>query len=106
MTSRFGWIVAALVSVSSVGTAMAADTAFVNGVTIEQFSQTRSGWYAGAGVDWALNPNWVVGVEYRHYDFGTARGVPMLVGGGLDPANTTDVSLRADSVMARASYKF
>jgi outer membrane immunogenic protein len=82
------------------------NTAFVNGVPTEFFSQTRSGWYAGAGVDWAVNPNWVVGVEYRHYDFGTARGVPTLVGGGIDAANTMDVSLRADSVMARASYKF
>jgi outer membrane immunogenic protein len=76
------------------------------GVVFEQLSQNRSGWYVGGGIDWAFNPNWIVGVEYRHYDFGTLRGVPTLAGGGLNPVDSQDLSLRADSVAVRVSYKF
>jgi outer membrane immunogenic protein len=76
------------------------------GVNFEQFSQNRSGWYVGGGVDWAFSRNWIVGVEYRHYDFGTSRGVPTFTAGGLNPFDTTDLGLRADSVAVRVSYKF
>ena len=39
-------------------------------------SQDRFGWYVGGGFDWAINTNWILGAEYRHYDFGSANGVP------------------------------
>ncbi len=50
------------------------------------FSQTtgRFGWTAGGGVEYAIDPNWSVRVEYRYtdygsYDFpiGTFKGVPI-----------------------------
>jgi len=72
----------------------------------ESFTQDRSGWYAGVGVDYALNRNWIIGVEYRHYDFGTARGVPTRITGVLNPADSLDTSLKADTVVGRVSYKF
>jgi len=31
---------------------------------------TLTGWTAGGGVEWLLNPNWSVKVEYLFYDFG------------------------------------
>jgi outer membrane immunogenic protein len=42
----------------------------------------RVGWTAGAGVEYAVDPNWSVRVEYRYtdygyYDFGTAPGVAL-----------------------------
>ncbi|MGA7807040.1 outer membrane protein [Bradyrhizobium sp.] len=83
------------------------NTAFAaSGAVTEQFSQDRSGYYVGAGVDWAFNPNWIVGVEYRHDDFGTTRSVPLGVAGVPVTADTTDLSLRSDQVTARISYKF
>jgi opacity protein-like surface antigen len=30
---------------------------------------TLDGWTVGAGVEWLLNPNWSVKIEYLHYDF-------------------------------------
>ncbi|MBD9375095.1 porin family protein [Rhizobium sp. ARZ01] len=32
---------------------------------------TKGGWVAGGGVEWRFKPNWSVGLEYLHYDFGT-----------------------------------
>ncbi|MDR6759217.1 opacity protein-like surface antigen [Mycoplana sp. BE70] len=32
---------------------------------------TEGGWVAGGGVEWRFQPNWSVGLEYLHYDFGT-----------------------------------
>jgi outer membrane immunogenic protein len=34
-------------------------------------TETRTGWTAGAGLEWAFLPNWSVFVEYDFYDFGT-----------------------------------
>ena len=31
---------------------------------------TLTGWTVGGGVEWLLNPNWSVKVEYLYYDFG------------------------------------
>lgn len=76
------------------------------GVLGSRSTVDRSGWYAGAGVDWAVVPNVIVGVEYRHYDFGTSRDVPRSVAGLLIPFNTYDDNLKSDTVTVRASYKF
>lgn len=76
------------------------------GAIVESFSQDRSGWYAGVGVDYAFTPNWIAGLEYRHYDFATARGIPIIAGGVPVPADTTDLKVKADTVVARLSYKF
>ncbi len=32
---------------------------------------TEGGWVAGGGVEWRFRPEWSVGLEYLHYDFGT-----------------------------------
>jgi len=61
----------------------------------EHFSQDRSGYYVGAGVGWEFNPNWIVGVQYRHDDFGTTRSAPLGAAGVPATADTTDLSLRS-----------
>jgi outer membrane immunogenic protein len=40
--------------------------------TISRFdnNNTLTGWTVGGGVEWLLNPNWSVKLEYLHYDFG------------------------------------
>jgi outer membrane immunogenic protein len=41
-----------------------------NGATT--LSDTRTGWAAGAGVEWMFAQNWSAKAEYLHYDLGTA----------------------------------
>jgi outer membrane immunogenic protein len=36
-------------------------------------SNTRSGWTAGAGLEYAFTPGWSAKVEYQYYDFGSDR---------------------------------
>ena len=38
---------------------------------VQLFGERFDGWYIGAGVDMALAQGWTVGLEYRHYDFGS-----------------------------------
>ncbi|WP_245411148.1 outer membrane protein [Methylovirgula ligni] len=61
-------------------------------------TSTRSGWTAGAGVEWLFAPSWSAKLEYLHADFGR-------FGFGTDePIPTTAV--RFDSVKAGVDYHF
>lgn len=67
--------------------------------SIQTANATTSGAYFGGGVDYALAHNWILGIEYRHYDFkakttNASNGDPIR----FDP--------RTDTVMARLTYKF
>jgi outer membrane immunogenic protein len=67
-----------------------ADDAFinVNGVANDPTAtMTRTGWTAGAGVEWAFAPHWSASVEYNYYDFG-AGGTRL-----TDTANNTFVTV-------------
>lgn len=44
--------------------------------------ETRSGWTAGGGIEWAFAPNWSALVEYDHYGFGETRSLTF-----TDPAH-------------------
>ncbi len=35
-------------------------------------AETRTGWTAGAGLEWMFGPKWSAKIEYLHYDLGTA----------------------------------
>jgi opacity protein-like surface antigen len=43
----------------------------VLGGTFEHFSTIRVGWTAGAGAEYAVTPNWDIGLEYRYTDLGS-----------------------------------
>jgi outer membrane immunogenic protein len=45
----------------------------------QSFSDTRTGWTAGGGVEYALGGNWSTRVEYRYTDFGKKTDVPDVV---------------------------
>jgi outer membrane immunogenic protein len=72
-------------------------------------SQTRTGWAAGAGIDYALYPHVILSVEYLHVDLGTITAT-----GGvttqLNPARTAtfnfSTNLTSDLVRVGAAYKF
>jgi opacity protein-like surface antigen len=72
-------------------------------VQTEEARARLSGWYIGAGVDMALSHGWVVGLEYRHYDFEDRTTV------AFAPNGTFLENLRFDSTSdtftIRASWK-
>ena len=65
------------------------------------------GWTAGAGLDYAVAPNWIIGVEYNYVDLGTEKYGGRLIQDGL-PASGPEykVDLKFSTVLARLSYKF
>ena len=59
---------------------------------------SRTGWTIGGGIDYAITNNWIAGISYKYYDFGSATST----------AAATTVRFReTESVIAaRLSYKF
>ncbi len=43
--------------------------------TVETSNNTRSGWTAGAGIEWGITQNWTARVEYLYVDLGTSTAV-------------------------------
>ncbi len=76
-----------------------------NAPTRYQEREVHIGWTAGAGVEYALTPNWIVGLEYNYYDLGSqhygVRSAPGLFG----QRGAYDVDLTYSTVLARLSYK-
>jgi outer membrane immunogenic protein len=71
--------------------------------------ETRVGWTAGAGLEWAFMDHWSAKVEYDYYDFGTDKvtfynsaGTSLLPFAGI-PAN---VSQRIQTVVGAINYRF
>ena len=63
-------------------------------------TQTHVGWTLGAGVDYALTDKFVVGAQYRYYDFGSEH---------YDGANgfaDRDQDVKLNAVSINLSYKF
>lgn len=66
-------------------------------------SETRVGWAAGGGVNYAVTPNWILGVDYLHYDLGsTSVTVSDSVGGFI----TASQKVGGDIVRGVINYKF
>jgi opacity protein-like surface antigen len=75
---------------------------FVTGVGPSRLN----GWYFGAGADLAVAPNWILGVEFRRYDFGPKTSVPHSAAGVPDPGNTYKIDSTSNTVALRLSYLF
>ena len=54
-------------------------------------SATRTGWAAGAGIDYGLTPNWTVGFEYLYIDLGRVAYTDT---GPIAPASTLTITNR------------
>lgn len=73
-TGRLGWVWDRVLIYGKGGVAWAGNRyADVIPQFLEQesASETRPGWTAGAGIEWAFWNNWSVKGEYDYYDFGT-----------------------------------
>jgi outer membrane immunogenic protein len=62
-----------LVSFADTPTAVGGDcTALIcSASTLVSSSSTRTGWVAGAGIEWMFAPNWSLKGEYQYIDLGT-----------------------------------
>lgn len=61
-------------------------------------SHSRTGWTVGVGIDYALTNNWVAGLQYKYYDFGSFNST----------AAGTNVRFRETDrvLLAKISYMF
>lgn len=67
-------------------------------------SDTKAGWTAGGGVEYAFTNQWSLGVEYLFMDFGTdTLGQPATA---PLPASTTTFDEKSHVVRAKLNYKF
>jgi outer membrane immunogenic protein len=65
-------------------------------------SATHSGWVLGAGFDYWISPQWIVGLEYKHFDFGGKDHALVWPMGTV----LTSSDLTLDEVTLRVKYKF
>jgi outer membrane immunogenic protein len=76
------------------------------------FSNTRVGWTAGGGVEYAVTDNWWVFAEYRYSNFGSFNNTlfnafaPGAAALGTAFANNTVRQIREHQVQAGFSYRF
>jgi outer membrane immunogenic protein len=91
------------------GYAMSNGQAFVDN-TARSFGGGRaftgsfdSGWTAGAGVEYRLNPSFSLKAEYKHFDFGTENAVLVTPASGNFRYSN---ALTADSVTAGVNFLF
>jgi len=80
-----------------------------------QYSYTSNGVVLGAGVQYALTDNWIIGAEFLHFSFGDAKYLPNspaqffpgCTSCGVGPWIGDHITLRqADEVRIRLDYKF
>lgn len=69
---------------------------------------TRTGWVAGAGVEWAFAPNWSLKGEYQYIDLGRQRVAAQEFLAGAPTAFAVSTSTRADFHTGRlgVNYRF
>jgi outer membrane immunogenic protein len=97
------------VALTGFNTTIVDTTGFFTGVpgTNATFSNTRAGWTAGGGIEYAVTDNWWVRAEYRYSNFGNTTDFPFA---GALPFADSFVSLRhhltENQVQAGFSYRF
>src|SRR5262249_1228620 len=78
------------------------------------FSDNRTGWVVGGGVEWMLSRNWLLRTVYLHYQVARSSTVlPLLVDAGASSCTPGQCNwavkagrLDIDTVRAGVSYKF
>ena len=66
-------------------------------------SLTRTGWTAGAGLEYAFAPNWTARIEYDYLGFGNET---LNLSTPTTPAYSTNTSLNVQEVKAGINFKF
>ena len=83
-------------------------TMFDNAGDITSHSQWRNGWTVGAGFDYALSRNWIVGLEYNYIDLGSNTWAGACTGPGLGCGGSELFSdkMTISTLLGRVSYKW
>jgi outer membrane immunogenic protein len=82
------------------------DVCAIQGICVSS-SRTRSGWVAGAGLEYAFWDNLSVKLEYLHADFGSANYIdPPVVVAGAGTFNARSIRLTDDIVRVGLNYRF
>jgi outer membrane immunogenic protein len=91
------------------------DTVTFNGPVdgIASTSETRVGWTAGAGLEYALDPHWSVKGEWLHVDLGNKESVftgslvpPLFPNGGVFRQDGFNSSLSFETFKGGVNYRF
>ncbi|WP_181313909.1 outer membrane protein [Phreatobacter cathodiphilus] len=69
---------------------------------IEYVSRTQAGWTVGAGVEYAVTPNWTARLEYRYSDYGRVSNASAVV----FPGWTYRHNPRSHAVRVGVTYLF
>jgi len=115
LRGRFGYALDRFMIYGTAGAAFAGTDVSVTGPALGgtfTSSQTRTGWAAGVGGEWAaMVESWgavTFKVEYLHADFGNKQyfNPALVVAGGNATIVTRDVKLTDDMVRAGVNVKF
>jgi outer membrane immunogenic protein len=76
------------------------------GAPIDNTTRHENGWFAGGGIERAVASNVILGVDYKHIDFGSkfhcsSLGAPCTI----PSINNRDISNKDDIVLARLTFK-
>jgi len=75
-----------------------------------EFSQNKTGWVAGGGIEWMFGQNWMIRAEYLHADFGNLSHTLFLPSLNCFNFGTCGLTwsreMHFDIVRAGVSYKF
>jgi outer membrane immunogenic protein len=72
------------------------------GTQVGQFSNDRTGWTVGAGVEWMFAPHWSVFAEYNFMGFGTQSAAFTACGGGC----VLSAKANIQDALVGVNYKF
>jgi len=104
VTGRVGAAFDRLLVYGKGGVAFAHDNDSVNILgAASSASLTRTGWTAGAGLEYAFAPNWTAKIEYDYLGFGSETLNLQPAGG---PTYNTNASLNVQEVKAGINFKF
>ena len=99
------WIVYATGGYASGSFAFNAASGTVNPL-VEHAAARADGLYIGGGVEYGLAQNWIVGLEYRHYDFNAKAVTGVITGIVGNPLEPVKFDPKTDVVLGRLSYRF
>ena len=105
VTGRVGGAFDRLLVYAKGGVAFANDESSLNDTSggTASTSMTRTGWTAGAGIEYALAQNWTAKIEYDYLGFGSET---LNLGTAAFPAYNPSATLNVQEVKAGINFKF
>src|SRR5262249_49852634 len=81
---------------------------FKRGTAVASFSENKSGWSTGAGIETQLAGKWTGKIEYLYMDLGTVSGSVIPIGGSPGTVNRVEFSSNVHDHVIRVgvNYKF